>query len=308
MNSPCALCGATRSLALFEGRDWLHAQPTQAKILRCEECGLVYLWPKPSRPLDSYPEDYAPYLGQPSEGDIVHSPGHRGGVLRKATLASQYHTGPLLDIGCAAGEFLSAVDELDDGTLLGTDISRKAVWHARQRLGLDVWVGNVPGLPLLDGSLSIVTLWHVLEHLSDPVAALSDIRRVLSPEGVLVVACPMADSWEAKVFGRYWSGYDVPRHLFTFSRQTLPRLLREAGFEPVEVRHVVRGYNSAKISSSFWLQGIPILRKHPELLRLAASLMAGPAALAFSWLSWLLGNRGAVGVFVAHKRPGGEAG
>jgi SAM-dependent methyltransferase len=167
-----------------------------------------------------------------------------------------------------------------------------------------VWVGTVPGLPLPSGSVGVVTLWHVLEHLSHPLAALRDIARVLRPDGVLILACPVVDSWEARLFGRYWAGYDVPRHLFVYSRRVLEWALGRAGFEASEVPNVVWGYNSAKISSSFWLQGFSPPWCGPRLVRNVAALVGAGAALAFGLLSRILGHGGAVAVLVAHKRSG----
>ena len=302
MNSHCELCGSSQKHILFQGRDWLHGLPVQGQVLQCGQCGLIYLWPRPLRPLDSYPEDYGPHMGRQESADIGYSAGHRGSVLRKARLANQYKPGVLLDMGCADGEFLAAVSSLGDRPVLGMDLNGNAVRRARQHFGLDVWVGNVPGLPLPDESVRVATLWHVLEHLPDPVAALRDIGRTLAPDGVLVVACPMADSWEAKLFGRYWSGYDVPRHLFSFSRQTLPRLLRDVGFDAHEALHIVQGYNSAKISSSFWLQRIPFFRREPGLLRQAAAPMGAAFAVASELLSRVFGNRRSIAVYLAHKR------
>jgi SAM-dependent methyltransferase len=308
MTTSCALCGSTRHRALFEGRDWLYGQTVQAEILQCDECGLVYLWPRPARPQDYYPDEYAPHVGPRDSADIAYSAGHRQGLLRKARLVSQYGSGPLLDVGCAAGDFLAVVQGLADRPLWGTDISDRAVRRARQRFGINAWVSTVPPLSLPDESVSVVTLWHVLEHLPQPLAALRDIARVLRPDGVLVLACPMVDSWEAGLFGRYWAGYDAPRHLFAYSRQTLPRMLQNAGFESSEVLHVVWSYNSARISSAFWLQKFSAFRKCPHLLRPVATLMGASITLTFELLSRICSNHRSVAVFMARKRTGTEQG
>ena len=309
MNDPCELCGSRHNTTLFEGHDWLQDQPVACSVVQCNDCGLVYLWPPPESPLAGYPEDYAPHVGHEDSADVAYSAGHRGGLLRKVHLACQQAGGPLLDVGCASGEFLAAVRALEgDRTLWGTDISAPAALRARHKRTLDVWLGNVPGLPLGDGSVSVITLWHVLEHLPHPLDALRELARALQPDGALVLACPMGDSWEARLFGRYWSGYDVPRHLYTFSRQTLSQMLDTAGFEHAEVLHVVRGYNSARLSTAFWLQTTAIAQRYPRLLRALAAVLGASVALAGEVLSWLFGNHRAIGVFVARKRPDTEGG
>jgi SAM-dependent methyltransferase len=193
-------------------------------------------------------------------------------------------------------------------TLWGTDISRQAALRARHRRDIDVWIGDLPGLALADGSVGVVTLWHVLEHLPHPLEALGDLGRALQPDGALVLACPMSDSWEARLFGRYWSGYDVPRHLYTFSRQTLSQMLDLAGFDYVEVPNIVRGYNSARLSAAFWLQTTAVGRRSRFLLRALTALLGAGVALGSELLSWVFGNHRAIGVFVARKRPVTESG
>lgn len=309
MIEQCELCHSRHSRVLFEGQDWLHGQTVKSQVMQCAECGLVYLWPRPENPLDGYPEDYAPHVGHESSADISYSAGHPSGLLRKAHLACKQADGPVLDVGCASGEFLAVVRDLDDRrTLWGMDISEQAARRARHERGINVWLSSVPGIPLPKESVSVVTLWHVLEHLPHPLAALRDLARTLQPGGALVLACPMHDSWEAKLFGRFWSGYDVPRHLFTFSRQTLPRMLDMAGYEYSEVLHVVRGYNSARISTAFWLQATSVAQKPPRLLRTLAALIGAGVALTGELLSWLFGNRRAIAVYVARKKQDTEAG
>jgi len=308
MNARCELCGSEHCSRLFKGQDWLYGLAVQSEVVRCDDCGLIYLWPQPVRPLDFYPYNYAPHVGQPkpASADVACSIGRRRGLLRKARLANQYQQRALLDIGCAAGEFIAVIRALDGWMLWGMDRSERAVRHARQYFGVDVWVGDVPGLPLPNRSIGVVTMWHVLEHLPQPLAALRDIARVLQPDGVLMLACPMVDSWEAWMFGRYWAGYDVPRHLFVYSRQTLQRMLRQAGFEASEIPNVVWGYNSAKISSAFWLRKFPAFRYSPFPLHRMAALMGASAAMVFWLLSHTFGNRGSVAVIVACKRLSAE--
>ncbi len=304
MKVKCELCGSKEHHVLLKGRDLLYGQAVQATFIKCDQCGLVYVWPQPIGTLDFYPEGYGPHVGQCHSNDIAFSAGHRRGLVRKAKLISQLGPGLLLDIGCGAGEFLDTVHRLDCRPVLGTDISAQAAHAAHENFGLKVWVGDVPRLSLPSESVSIITLWHVLEHLPHPSDALSDIARTLRHDGILVLACPMVDSWEARLFGQYWSGYDVPRHLYAYSRETLLGMLQESGFHASEVRGVVLGFNSARLSAALWLKRFAVCRQHPRVMRLAAALLGGCTTLVFELLSLLLGNRRSVAVFVARKQTG----
>ena len=308
MTHPCMLCGSDHGSALFRGHDWLHNCEVASDVIRCPECGLIWLWPQPASPLEGYPRDYAPHTGIEAATGVARGPGHKRGLKRKVRLVERYGQGPLLDIGCAAGDFLEAMRDRRTGPLLGMDIDEDAVRLARARSGARVWAGSELALPLDDSSMGTVTLWHVLEHLPRPLEALCEVTRVLSGEGVLLLACPMADSYEARLFGRFWAGYDVPRHLFAFSRKTLPCLLKEAGLEPAEVRGVIYGYNSARLSSAFWLRHVSFFRDRPRWLHFAAATLGACSALACELLSRLLANHRAVAVYVARRAPNAQLG
>jgi hypothetical protein len=78
-----------------------------------------------------------------------------------------------------------------------------------------------------------ITLWHVLEHLSDPVTDLTHLSKLLVPSGWLGIGIPVMDSEEARILGPAWLGFDVPRHLLFFTRDRLRRFLSERGFDMV---------------------------------------------------------------------------
>ena len=306
MTHHCILCGSERSSLFFRGHDWLHDSQVVADLLQCASCGLIWLWPQPASALEAYPHSYAPHQGINATTGVARGYGQRRGLARKVRLAQLYGLGPFLDIGCAAGDFLEAMRDQGAGPLLGMDIHEKAVQLARERSGALVWVGSELALPLVEGSIGTVTLWHVLEHLPRPLEALREIMRVLATEGVLLLACPMADSWEARLYGQHWAGYDVPRHLFAFSRKTLPCLLEQVGLAPTEVRGVVYGYNSARLSAAFWLRQFSFFRARPRWLNVTATMLGACSALACELLSRLFGSHRAVAVYVARRAPNGQ--
>ena len=105
---------------------------------------------------------------------------------------------------------------------------------ARQA-GLDVYaaISDVRSLAPFDS----ITLWHTFEHLTDPRATLGEIRGLLSPKGVLIIAVPNAGGLQARTFGAKWFHLDVPRHLYHFTRSSLANLLRSEGFIPFREWH-----------------------------------------------------------------------
>jgi SAM-dependent methyltransferase len=175
----------------------------------------------------------------------------------------------------------------------GLDPSLPAATFARQTHGLDVMVGQLTEVDIPDASFDVVTMWHVLEHMPHPRTTLQEVARILRPGGLLVLTCPIVDSWEARTFGPCWSGYDVPRHLYTFSRKTLGRLFDECGWHYQEVHGVAAGLNSLRISVAFWLnEHLPRIMN----VRLARAAGVNLAAALLYPIVWLHGPSRGPGV------------
>ena len=108
---------------------------------------------------------------------------------------------------------------------------------------MPVFVGDFLESPYPPGFFDVVVFWHVLEHVRDPVAALRKSRAILKPGGLLVVAVPNLESYQAGVPGRHWFHLDVPRHYHHFRLGVLRRILEENGFSVESVSHFSLEYN-----------------------------------------------------------------
>jgi 2-polyprenyl-3-methyl-5-hydroxy-6-metoxy-1,4-benzoquinol methylase len=143
--------------------------------------------------------------------------------------------GRLLDVGCGQGVNMATLHNMG-WDVHGVDFSETAVEEAHELFGDHVKLGDFLDVHYDDRSFDVVLFNHSLEHLSDPVSALREARRILDDEGVLVVAVPNAGSMEARLFGRWWFPWDPPRHLYHFGKAPLSRLLNRAGFRVVRLR------------------------------------------------------------------------
>jgi SAM-dependent methyltransferase len=116
----------------------------------------------------------------------------------------------------------------------GLDPDSAALAGAREA-GLSVTQGTLADLdaPEHAGAFYAITLSHVIEHLHDPAADMRRAHRLLRPGGLLWIATPNLEALGHRRFGRDWLGLDPPRHLVLFTRASLERLLRSAGFEPL---------------------------------------------------------------------------
>ena len=146
----------------------------------------------------------------------------------------------VLDVGCARGDFLGLMRR-HGWVPAGIEPSAHLASQAAAA-GLPVWPMPLATAPVPAGVFDLVTLWDVLEHLPDPVSGLQQIHRLLSPSGRLVLNTPVEDGWDARLFGRRWSGWDAPRHTVVFGRATLERALNRAGFRIVKTHRVFETY------------------------------------------------------------------
>jgi SAM-dependent methyltransferase len=142
----------------------------------------------------------------------------------------------VLDVGCGDGRFLLAMATLG-AAVEGLETDPVAAGLARRRTG-----GVIHEVPLEDATLpaasfDLVSLLHVLEHVPDPRATLTEAKGLLKPGGTLLLALPNAGSLEAKLFRSAWYPLDLPRHYWGFAPRTLTRLVEECGFTTPRVRH-----------------------------------------------------------------------
>ena len=255
----CNLCGANDAELLYLERDRYMHLPGSFRLVRCRQCGLIYLNPRPtSEEIKAYyPEDYAPYtyVAPEDERSRIDSLDRAFGYWKRARVTAKAHPQPgrLLDVGGATGNFLHAMQQRGPWDVHGLDISPEATRYARERYGLDMFTGELAQAAYPDSYFDVVTVWDVLEHVHDPAEVLREMHRILKPGGLLLVRVPNADTWDARLFGEYWVGLDAPRHLYVFSPPTLRGLLEKASFQVMQMRSLLLSYHPVALSVQFWL-------------------------------------------------------
>jgi SAM-dependent methyltransferase len=159
------------------------------------------------------------------------------GRLRARRLAAGLPPGArVLDVGCGDGRLLAAFAALGYACT-GTERTQDHPRPGSAAAGVEIHAGDLTEAGLPENSFDLCVFWHVLEHLHDPRASLVEARRVLSPEGRLVVAVPNFESLQAVWSGGGWFHLDLPRHLFHFTPRSLAALLSRAGFRVHRIGH-----------------------------------------------------------------------
>lgn len=270
-DNSCGACGAAEMRTLFHATDRLYRTTDKSfLVVECSRCRLIRLYPKPR------PEELATYY----PADYWHS--DQGGAITGLEqfyrrLVSRDHTrfleravkdaggGLVMDVGCGGALLLRMLREAGH-KVVGLDFSLDAAAIAWGQNGVPAFCGSLTQAPLRDGSVAVLSMFHVLEHLYEPHEYLAVAHRLLKPGGRLVIQVPNAASWQFLIFGENWNGVDVPRHLHNFKLSDINVLLDRSGFEPVRFKHFSLRDNPAGFSISLAPSLDPMARRVRKLV------------------------------------------
>lgn len=233
----CPVCTGSKFTDFITCKDHL-VSGKEFHIITCSDCGFRFTNPRPA----------AEKLGEyyQSREYISHSDSRQGlfnqiyQAVRKFTISKKLRLirslspkGSILDIGCATGDFLLKMKS-EGWEVTGIEPEAGARAKAVKR-GIRVederYLMQVP-----DHSFDVITLWHVLEHVALLPERMKTIHRILKPGGILIIAVPNCKSRDAEHYQNFWAGYDVPRHLYHFTRETMLKLLAGSGFTTLGIR------------------------------------------------------------------------
>ena len=214
---------------------WYRASSDHAlsgQIVRCDACALVFISPRPK------PDLIVAGYSQAEDPQFVKQNGFRVRTFTRnlQSIVRSLRIKPdrslrVLDVGCAGGAFPKAAHDLGF-SVIGVEPSQWMCKKGQEMFGLDLRPGVLADHAFEPGSFDIVTLWDVIEHLTDPKSVLTQIRGLLKPTGHLIVNYPDFRSLTARMLGMKWPFWlDV--HLLYFTRRTLGDMVSDLGFDVV---------------------------------------------------------------------------
>lgn len=255
----CPACDCAENRILFEGSDRLyHTTERVFRVVECRQCRLIRLspFPSPQELRQYYPDTYwfVPEHDAVSRLEEIYRRFVLGDHARFVAKALDHvshgeHPAPVLDVGCGGGLFLRMMAERGH-PVIGLDFSLQAATAAGRVNGVPAICGSLTQAPLPAESCAAVTMFHVLEHLYDPVVYLEAAYRLLRPDGRLVIQVPNAGCWQMTLLGEHWAGIDIPRHLFNFRPRDLEQLLDATGFEIARTKFFSLRDNPAGLATS----------------------------------------------------------
>jgi 2-polyprenyl-3-methyl-5-hydroxy-6-metoxy-1,4-benzoquinol methylase len=205
------------------------------ELLYNPELDMLITHPQPS--LDDLPRYYE------NPDYISHTDGKRSlfeklyHFIKKIALSKKLklinahsNQGTLLDIGAGTGEFL-LVAKNNGLNVTGIEPSPKAKAIAENK-GVS-FVPNLESIP--SHTFDIITMWHVLEHVPDLDHQIMELKRIIKPNGTIIIAVPNFNSYDAKHYGKFWAAFDVPIHFWHFSKKAIQTLFIQHNLQLTEV-------------------------------------------------------------------------
>ena len=234
--NPCGYCRAAKSLRLY---------PTQSifgdnfHINRCLKCNAVFLSPRPTpKQLEiAYGDSYYGQGQQKFTGYVeTVLDWFRQGRARRV---SRYVKPPakVLDIGCGNGRFLGNLI-VHSFKCYGIELPGRAAERAKLIPKLNLTTGKIRPDTYEENFFDAITMWHVFEHMEEPLNTLDIICKILKQGGYLMMSLPNIDSLQSRIFGGKWLHLDPPRHLFFIGASDLISKMKDFGFVLVRQQHL----------------------------------------------------------------------
>lgn len=223
----CNLCGADNTSLITTQNSY--------RMIRCNQCGLVYVNPRPTSEL--LIKMYNDYHQRGNKDEHTWAKLMEGNLRETAGFLNKVFPakGKILDVGCGYGHFIEIMSG-SGWTAAGIEPSARLIDYTKRK-GLNVVETTIDDAVLPEKSFDAVTAFYVLEHIFDPLSALRKIFMLLKPGGVVILRVPHTTPIVKLLdfFGIKNDLYDMPFHLYDFSPKTVKLLLDKAGFTSIKV-------------------------------------------------------------------------
>ena len=233
----CPICSSESFECHMKSKDF-SVSKEDFSIVKCSECNFHFTNPRPSdKELGKYyiSDHYISHNNSKNNlFEKTYQLVRKISIWMKYSLVSKFfNRGRVLDIGCGTGDFLQKCNEKKWSTR-GIEPSEIARRQAIKNYNLDV--DGDTDLKKLKGEFDIITMWHVLEHVTELNSTISELKRLLSKDGKAVIAVPNIESFDSFYYKKYWAAYDLPIHLYHFSKDSIIKLFENHEFSLIKAK------------------------------------------------------------------------
>lgn len=260
----CNNCGSSRHSILYEA-----GVAQKNRIIKCDNCSLMFAHPLMQTNLKRYAssgESLEPLTSQSTE--VRRGQDKFPDYVKVETVLDELvpSKGLVVEIGSYSGLLLDFFRRRG-WRVLGVEPDSRAAMYARTTYGIDVCEGTIDAVELPSGYADAVVMLHVIEHVDDPTSVVSQVHRLLRPDGVFVVETPCYDSLIFRVLGRRERSIGCDGHIYFYTVETLERLLHNIGFQILRVEKVGRTMSLARL-----LWNIGVISKSEGVSRVLQAL------------------------------------
>ena len=232
----CPICSSNKFQEYLSAKDYTVSHET-FQIQKCIQCEFILTSPRPTEEkLATYylSDNYVSHTASAKTlFDKIYEKARQRTLQWKLTLVKHFinasQNPSILDYGCGTGFFLQKMKD-NHFQISGVEPSPVARTHAEKITGIKI----DSDLSQIKKSFDAITLWHVLEHVSELNDTLDSLKKKLKEKGTIIIAVPNHKSEDAKMYGAVWAGYDVPRHLWHFDQNSMKQLLAKHKLKIIE--------------------------------------------------------------------------
>jgi len=245
----CPICNYSWTKELFKARSRIKISDQDFGIRKCLNCEIVFTFPALNwvEVEKFYPEAY-PWKKEYKTRNIFIKL-FREVENKYSQYILKYDTkrllkfigkskkGRILDVGCGNGLRLETFKKEGFNQCCGIEPLKESVDYAKEVKNLPVIQKTLDEFNCSKNSFDIITLYHVFEHLHNPIHHLKILNKNLNSGGWLVIQIPNFNSWQAKLFKERWAGLSIPCHYFHYTPKTINNLLSQNGFKVKTIDH-----------------------------------------------------------------------
>lgn len=239
MKNKCPWCGSENNSLFLELKDYFLTREN-FEIYECDDCKLLFTTPCP--PLSQIGKYYKSndYLSHNEQKKglvpFIYRMVKKINIKNKFNMINHYRAinKDILDIGCGVGDFLLYAKN-NGYEVVGVEPDSEARKISENKLESKIFSPDELSV-IPDNSFDVITMWHVLEHVSDLKTEIHHIERMLRSNGQLILALPNFKSYDAEYYNDKWAAYDVPRHLNHFCKTSIMNIFKQTNLQLVDVK------------------------------------------------------------------------